>query len=247
MKTLPSPSEAIRGFSWVFPEGMETQALCWRRNGLNWEVASLRLRNIVVFQGFYGELSGTLLNIYGSWNLSHGFLREAKRTLQLSLGSVQRKRMGTPSEHIWRTSDSQQHGTATIGVTLVGTCALIRTQPSLLSSPFKLLRVVHHLKEGNPSSMTNFIYYQPSCLGTETFITAKSWSKLRPGQLHTHISVCAQNISGKCARHCWQQLPQSSETADLGRGQLTSFTGNVFVLPKYYIMCMYHLYNNINK
>lgn len=156
--------------------------------------------------------------------------------------------MRTPCKSIWRTSDGWQHGIAPARTTLTDTCALTRTLLSLFSIPFKLLKVLHHLKEGNPSTMTNLIYYQPSCLGTETFITAKSWSKLRPC-LITQVYQCM------CTERFWENMQETAEGSYLktvrskiqGEGELTVFTGNVSILPKFYIMCMYHLYNNINK
>ena len=94
--------------------------------------------------------------------------------------------MKAASELTGRTSDAQLHGTAAIGVTLVGNCAAtVRTQPSLLSIPFKFPRVLHHLKEGHPSSMTDFIYlFQQNYAASSDLV-----------QLHTYIRVHAQKVS----------------------------------------------------
>lgn len=211
-RTLPNPSSVIRGFSWAL--GLCVQEKEWS----DWEVASLRLRNMVAFQGFYREPSWTLLNIYGSWHLSHVFLREAKRALWLSLGSVQRKRMRSPSECIWRTSDGQQHGRATARMTLVDTGVLIGTQPALLPSPFKLLEVLQHLKErqslkhGKFYLLSSFMFRDQDIYYSKIMEPSQTWCN------YICVLVCVhKTFLGKRARNCWRHLPQSSETEDLGR------------------------------
>lgn len=42
-------------------------------------------------------------------------------------------------------------------------------------------------------------------------------------------------------------MPQDSETEVLGSGGGAFLIGNVLMLPKCYIECMRHLYNNVNS
>lgn len=163
MKKHPALSRHVGDPFQCFQKGWELRLSIKEKESSTWEIAYLRLSSIMAVQKFFYRELSEILTVKCLWIIDCCWEKPGG-SLQLSLAQYRETGWGPPpspsGESVLASSMEQLQQESQ-----VGTCNVIRTQPPLLSIPFKLLRVSHHPKEGKSLKQYRFHLLQIFILG----------------------------------------------------------------------------------